>query len=75
MVLKDVNDWAPEFISENVTSVKEETPPGTVVFTVSATDRDAGLNSEVTYRLLTSGSPFTLNGTTGQLARDVRMAS
>ena len=48
MTLKDVNDHAPVFTSANVTSVKEETPNGTVVFTVSASDLDSGPNSQVT---------------------------
>ena len=68
--LRDVNDNYPEFSSANTTSVKEETPNGTVVFTISATDRDSGVNGEVTFTLAPLhglGYPFVLDPHSGQL--------
>lgn len=66
----DINDCAPEITSPNRTSVKEETPNATVVFVVTAVDRDTGINSNVTYALaplLDLGYPFLLDSKTGQL--------
>nr|KAG5699632.1 hypothetical protein BaRGS_005080 [Batillaria attramentaria] len=70
VVLLDVNDCPPEFTSPNVTFVKEETQNGTVVFTVAATDLDAGVNSDVTFTLAqlpSLGYPFVLDRDTGHL--------
>ncbi|XP_041360351.1 cadherin-related tumor suppressor-like [Gigantopelta aegis] len=68
--LKDINDCAPEFQSPNQTAVKENTPAGQVVFTVSATDRDDGINKQLRYTLSKVpgfGYPFTINPVTGEL--------
>ncbi|KAL8624016.1 hypothetical protein ACOMHN_041606 [Nucella lapillus] len=69
--LRDINDCSPQFTSPNVTSVKEETPNGTVIFTLSATDLDTGVNSHVTFTLDPlpgdSSYPFVLDPETGQL--------
>jgi hypothetical protein len=65
-----VNDHAPQFTTPNVTSVKEETPNGTVVFTISASDKDSGVNSQVTFTLAPLGGlgyPFILDPHSGQL--------
>ncbi|GLH01449.1 Fat-like cadherin-related tumor suppressor homolog [Gryllus bimaculatus] len=51
IVLKDVNDAAPEFITPNETAVAENVPPNTVVMAVKAVDRDEGRNSYVEYSL------------------------
>ena len=48
----DVNDNKPKFSEEIYhASILEAMEPGTSVFKVSATDRDAGENGEVTYRI------------------------
>ncbi|XP_076446003.1 cadherin-related tumor suppressor-like [Babylonia areolata] len=69
--LSDVNDCYPQFTSPNVTSVKEETANGTIIFTLSATDLDAGVNSHVTFTLDPlpgdPSYPFVLDPETGQL--------
>ena len=68
--LRDVNDCYPEFSSANTTSVKEETPNGTAVFTISALDRDSGVNSQVTFTLAPLaglGYPFVLDPASGHL--------
>ena len=68
--LKDINDCAPEFQSPNLTAVKENTPAGKVVFTVSATDRDDGINKQLRYtvsKVPGFGYPFTINPVTGEL--------
>ncbi|XP_006825064.1 protocadherin-11 X-linked-like, partial [Saccoglossus kowalevskii] len=59
----DVNDNAPTFDSDNyLADVEEELPSGTYVFTVTATDPDAGSNGDVMYSLNTDD--FVVNQTT-----------
>ncbi|XP_065342592.1 cadherin-related tumor suppressor [Cloeon dipterum] len=69
IVLKDVNDMAPEFVSPNETSVPENLPVNTVVMAVKATDKDEGRNSYVEYSLSGEGasSVFTLGPVDGLL--------
>ncbi|CAH2063954.1 unnamed protein product, partial [Iphiclides podalirius] len=48
----DVNDCAPEFERDEFRAdVSEAAPPGELVLTVRATDRDSGANGNVTYSL------------------------
>ncbi|KAK0144452.1 Protocadherin Fat 3 [Merluccius polli] len=50
--VEDVNDNAPEFVNlPYYAAVQVEAEPGLVIYRVSATDRDQGLNGEVTYSL------------------------
>ncbi|XP_036380438.1 protocadherin beta-15-like [Megalops cyprinoides] len=50
VVVIDVNDNAPVFLQATYeVSVLENAPPGTFVVRVSATDKDAGSNGEITY--------------------------
>lgn len=56
ILLKDVNDKAPEFITPNETAVLENIPINTVVLAVKAVDKDEGRNSYVEYSLLPEGS-------------------
>ncbi|XP_049764628.1 cadherin-related tumor suppressor-like [Schistocerca cancellata] len=85
VVLKDVNDAAPEFISPGEVSVAENTPAGTVVLAVKAADRDEGRNGYVEYSLVAGAGPggdaarlFSVGATdglvrvTGRLDRETR---
>ncbi|XP_049940241.1 cadherin-related tumor suppressor-like [Schistocerca serialis cubense] len=85
VVLKDVNDAAPEFISPGEVSVAENTPAGTVVLAVKAVDRDEGRNGYVEYslvagpggggdaaRLFSVGATDGLVRVTGRLDRETR---
>ncbi|XP_064481963.1 cadherin-related tumor suppressor-like [Ornithodoros turicata] len=51
IILKDVNDMSPEFVTPNVTSVQENVPMNTIVMAVKAVDRDEGRNSYIEYSL------------------------
>nr|CAG4640600.1 EOG090X0007 [Eulimnadia texana] len=51
IILKDVNDMAPEFVTSNETSVLENIPVNTVVMAIRAIDRDEGRNSYIEYSL------------------------
>lgn len=71
IVLKDVNDMSPEFITPNETSVPENLPVNTVVMAVKALDRDEGRNSYIEYALSATepglGSMFSLGPVDGLL--------
>uniref|UniRef100_A0A6P7GGN4 Cadherin-related tumor suppressor n=1 Tax=Diabrotica virgifera virgifera TaxID=50390 RepID=A0A6P7GGN4_DIAVI len=57
ILLKDVNDMAPEFITPNETSVAENIPINTVVMAIKAVDKDEGRNGYIEYSL--SNDPVT----------------
>ncbi|XP_029001511.1 protein dachsous [Betta splendens] len=68
--LLDVNDNRPEFSSNIYMSniLVKDTEEGKVLLTLSATDRDAGDNSLVTYSIVAGASPFlALNSETGEV--------
>ncbi|KAH8260379.1 hypothetical protein KR026_010588 [Drosophila bipectinata] len=78
ILLKDINDEAPVFVSVNETSVKENVAVNTVVLAVKAVDNDEGRNGYIDYTLngayfedektLEQGLlPFSLNPTDGLL--------
>lgn len=71
IVLKDINDLAPEFVTPNETSVAENIPPNTVIMAIKAVDRDEGRNGYVEYQLEDDQgslpSPFTVGQADGLL--------
>uniref|UniRef100_A0A8C1IL44 Protocadherin-16 n=1 Tax=Cyprinus carpio TaxID=7962 RepID=A0A8C1IL44_CYPCA len=65
----DENDNSPRFSQERVfLAVRENLPAGTGFGRVSATDRDAGLNSRLAYRLLHTDRYFQINSQTGEIS-------
>ncbi|XP_076149214.1 protocadherin alpha-4-like [Alosa pseudoharengus] len=68
----DVNDNAPRF-AEPVLNVyiKENSPVGAIMTTVSASDADTNENGQITYSVLDSGAPIStlvnINSMTGDL--------
>ncbi|XP_075054561.1 protocadherin-16 [Mixophyes fleayi] len=57
LTLEDVNDNVPEFKqSLYQVTIMEHTQAWTPLITISATDRDSGENSRITYKVLSSGS-------------------
>ncbi|XP_076148284.1 protocadherin gamma-A11-like isoform X3 [Alosa pseudoharengus] len=72
ITVQDANDNAP-ICSQRVykSSVLENSPKGTILTTVSATDADEGLNGKVTYTLSKPvgdiAAMFQIDGTTGVL--------
>lgn len=67
VVLLDVNDSAPEFVSPNQTSIMENAAPNTVVMAIKAVDKDDGRNGWLEYSLENNGLPFTLGAVDGLL--------
>ena len=75
--LNDINDNRPQFGGQAFQAmVTENSPSGTGVFDVSATDADLGLNAAITYSLevvnSTSDVPFEIGDTSGAI-RTTRM--
>ncbi|GIY47457.1 cadherin-related tumor suppressor [Caerostris extrusa] len=68
VILKDVNDMAPEFVVPNEISVMENVPSNTVVMAIKAIDRDEGRNSYIEYSLASQSSgKFSLGPIDGLL--------
>lgn len=63
----DENDNPPRLSQERAfLAVRENLPVGSGFGRIAATDRDAGLNSRLTYRLLHSDRHFHINSQTGE---------
>ncbi|XP_022249667.1 cadherin-related tumor suppressor-like [Limulus polyphemus] len=67
IILKDINDAFPEFITPNTTSVLENVPVNTVVMAIKAIDHDEGRNSYIEYSLSSSADKFLLGPVDGLL--------
>ncbi|XP_072302038.1 protocadherin-16 [Eucyclogobius newberryi] len=69
VTVTDENDNAPRLSQERVfLAVGENLMVGTGFGRVSATDRDAGLNARLTYRLLHPDKHFQINAQTGEIS-------
>ncbi|KAJ0061580.1 hypothetical protein NL108_005707, partial [Boleophthalmus pectinirostris] len=69
VTVTDENDNAPRLSQERVfLAVGENLMAGTGFGRVSATDRDAGLNARLTYRLLHPDKHFQINAQTGEIS-------
>ncbi|GAB6027296.1 hypothetical protein CHUAL_001579 [Chamberlinius hualienensis] len=74
IILKDVNDNAPKFVTPNETSIMENIPFNTVVMAVKAVDSDEGRNSYVEYSLAPMPDPkFTIGPVDGLLRVNGRL--
>lgn len=70
VLVLDVNDNAPVFSSEVYHFTVSEAPsPQGLVGTVSAVDKDSGLNAQLSYILLSDGKFFRINAKTGESPR------
>ncbi|XP_062874781.1 protocadherin Fat 4 [Trichomycterus rosablanca] len=68
VILLDVNDCPPVFITQKVAFIQENTAVDTVVLTVQALDPDSGPNSYVEYSLTkTYGSKFSVGNIDGNV--------
>lgn len=68
IILLDVNDNAPSFISPKLTYIPENTPIDTIIFKAQATDPDSGPNSYIEYNLLNpSGNKFSIGTIDGEV--------
>ena len=71
----DVNDHTPTFTRQRyIEELAENSPPGTYLTTVSATDDDSGQNSLLTYSMLGSAADlFEINAATGEITTKSRL--
>nr|KAF6346486.1 FAT atypical cadherin 4 [Pipistrellus kuhlii] len=68
IILLDVNDNPPAFLSPRLTYIPENTPIDTVVFKAQATDPDSGPNSYIEYTLLNPlGNKFSIGTIDGEV--------
>ncbi|PFX22302.1 Protocadherin Fat 4 [Stylophora pistillata] len=74
VVVKDVNDNSPRFVTAPAVVVNGHETPNDVIATLSAYDKDAGTNGLVTYNM-NNDNIFQLNATTGQLSLKSRLLS
>ena len=69
--IRDINDHAPVFTkcTDYNPSVPENSPRGTTVLQVSASDEDLGINGEVEYAIVQQqyGTKFGIDRTTGRI--------
>ena len=69
--IRDINDHAPVFTkcAHYNPSIPENSPPGTTVLRVSASDGDLGTNGEVEYAIVQQqyGTKFGIDRTTGRI--------
>ncbi|XP_069725418.1 cadherin-related family member 2 [Phaenicophaeus curvirostris] len=68
VTIRDLPDLDPRFLNEPYSgSVPENCDLGTTVLTVTAIDRDTGVNDEISYSITNASLPFTINATTGTI--------
>ncbi|XP_034404903.1 protocadherin Fat 4-like [Cyclopterus lumpus] len=68
VVVDDVNDNAPLFVSAKIVNIPEDTALHSVIMTVRAEDEDIGSNGEVLYYLNnTSGGEFSIDNRSGKI--------
>ncbi|XP_065590714.1 cadherin-related family member 2 [Cyrtonyx montezumae] len=68
ITVTDVPNLDPRFLNEPYSgSVPEGCPLGTTVLTVTAMDRDTGVNDEISYSFINASVPFAISATTGTI--------
>ncbi|XP_024861742.1 protocadherin Fat 4 isoform X2 [Kryptolebias marmoratus] len=68
VLVEDVNDNAPLFVSAKSVSIPEDTALHSVIMSIHADDEDAGSNAKVLYFLNnSSGGTFSIDNTSGNI--------
>nr|XP_009940926.1 PREDICTED: cadherin-related family member 2 [Opisthocomus hoazin] len=68
LTIRDLPNLDPRFLNEPYSgSVPENCALGTTVLTVTAMDRDTGVNDEIFYNITTASIPFAIDATTGTI--------
>ncbi|NXL42538.1 CDHR2 protein, partial [Podilymbus podiceps] len=66
VTISDLPNLDPRFLNEPYSgSVPENCALGTTVLTVTAMDRDTGVNDEISYSITNASVPFAISATTG----------
>ncbi|XP_059502894.1 protocadherin-16-like isoform X2 [Stegostoma tigrinum] len=67
--ITDENDNAPKLSEDQYFfTIQENMPPSSPIGRILATDRDHGINSKLTYRLLPAHSSFQIDSFTGEIS-------
>ncbi|NXV88936.1 CDHR2 protein, partial [Calonectris borealis] len=68
LTIRDLPNLDPRFLNEPYSgSVPENCALGTTVLTVTAIDRDTGVNDEISYSITNASVPFAINATVGTI--------
>ncbi|NXS50816.1 CDHR2 protein, partial [Balaeniceps rex] len=68
LTIIDLPNLGPRFLNEPYSSsVPENCALGTTVLTVTAMDRDTGVNDEISYSITNASVPFAIGATTGTI--------
>ncbi|XP_068815327.1 cadherin-related family member 2 [Struthio camelus] len=68
VTVRDLPNLNPWFLNEPYSgSVPENCPLGTTVLTITAIDRDTGVNDEISYSITNASIPFAINAMTGTI--------
>ncbi|NXT24697.1 CDHR2 protein, partial [Syrrhaptes paradoxus] len=68
LTIRDVPNLDPRFLNEPYSgSVPENCALGTTVLTVTAVDRDTGVNDEISYSITNASVPFAIDAKTGTI--------
>ncbi|KAF1435976.1 Cadherin-related family member 2, partial [Pygoscelis papua] len=68
LTIRDLPNLDPRFLNEPYSgSVPENCTLGTTVLTVTAVDRDTGVNDEISYSITNASVPFAISATTGTI--------
>ncbi|NXG53765.1 CDHR2 protein, partial [Psilopogon haemacephalus] len=68
LTIRDLPNLDPRFLNEPYFgSVPENCPLGTTVLTVTAMDRDTGVNDEIFYNIINTSVPFAINAVNGTI--------
>ncbi|NWH52556.1 CDHR2 protein, partial [Fregata magnificens] len=68
LTIRDVPNLDPRFLNEPYAgSVPENCALGTTVLTVTAMDRDTGVNDKISYSITNASVPFAISATTGTI--------
>ncbi|XP_074958644.1 cadherin-related family member 2 isoform X1 [Phalacrocorax aristotelis] len=68
LTIQDLPNLDPRFLNEPYSdSVPEDCILGTTVLTVTAMDRDTGVNDNISYSISNASVPFAINATTGTI--------
>ena len=68
IIVEDINDNAPEFVSVPTGTITPGTRPGDVIMAIQATDRDSNSNGLVTYKLERDSYLFSIDHYSGEIS-------
>ena len=74
IIVEDVNDNSPEFVSVPTGVLSPSTQAGDVIMTVLAIDKDSNSNGQVTYRLQRDSYIFSIDHYSGEISLKNRAA-